>query len=506
MSTETLKFFEEKSTEAIINWMINHLTEEQIRMCLDQSGVPDTTTSPPSAPPAAASAAASSSDIKTTTLPDGTQMQVPQQGSDAAKKSNVSVTKKFLNKYRVKCENTQYLIKSVGAGGVQYYEFKEVDEEDLKVNPSLTEGEVAWTFQTKPISEFKDYCTEEDRELFQILKEENEEAFSNPPSDVLEVAADYVTSGLVSPIPIKTVPQVPDVSEPTPVAQSVEITESMMKALKVQQNSGSYIQQNYPELYAKGLTMFPVFIYGADGNKVLFMAAVVEGDKLILVKDVVNKALINNKFRKITEAISNAVTAGLYTPSDNIRTELSNSLTDPEIRAKIKFVYDQVKVTGINFYGTIDDEPENMSQDSFVDVQNEFPVYNLDNWPDTRAGMPENVQLKTKPKKKPTEMNETELKDHMTNIGYPHHLYYPEVYTNSLGVENVRYKKRESPLDNEDYEMVKNTPFVDFQGKPSMNSGPGKFGEENRAPDDNILLGKNLLSNMFEQDEELLFD
>ncbi len=386
MSTETLKFFEEKSTEAIINWMINHLTE----------------------------------------------------------------------------------------------------------------GEVAWTSQSKPISQFKDYCTDEDRELFQILKEENEEAFSNPPTDVLEVAADYVTSGLVSPIPIKSIPQVPDVSDPTPVTQTVEITESMMKALKVQQNSGAYMQQNYPELYAKGLTMFPVFIYGADGNKVLFMSAVVEDDKLTLVKDFVNKALINNKFRKITEAISNAIAAGLYTPTDNIRTELSDSLTDPEIKAKIKFIYDQVKVTGINFYGTIEDEPENMSQDSFVDIQDEvepenmfqdeFPVYSLDNWPDTRAGMSDDVQLKTKPKKKPTEMNETELKEHMTNIGYPHHLYYPEVYTNSLGVENIRYKKRETPIDNEEYEMIQNVPFVDFQGKPSINSGPGKFGEEE------------------EKEEELLFD
>ena len=42
MSTETLKFFEDKSTESIINWMISHLSEEQIRMCLDQSGIPDT--------------------------------------------------------------------------------------------------------------------------------------------------------------------------------------------------------------------------------------------------------------------------------------------------------------------------------------------------------------------------------------------------------------------------------------------------------------------------------
>ena len=40
MSAETLKFFEDKSPEEIINWMMDNLTEEQIRMCLDQAGIP----------------------------------------------------------------------------------------------------------------------------------------------------------------------------------------------------------------------------------------------------------------------------------------------------------------------------------------------------------------------------------------------------------------------------------------------------------------------------------
>ena len=48
MSTETIKFFEDKSTEDIINWMLNHLTEEQIKMCLDQTGIPKTDLSSPS--------------------------------------------------------------------------------------------------------------------------------------------------------------------------------------------------------------------------------------------------------------------------------------------------------------------------------------------------------------------------------------------------------------------------------------------------------------------------
>ena len=82
MSSETLKFFEEKSTEEIINWMLSNLSEDQIRMCLDQSGIPDTSVIKGKQPIAAA--AAGSGPVATVTLPDGTQKQLqPGEGSSS---------------------------------------------------------------------------------------------------------------------------------------------------------------------------------------------------------------------------------------------------------------------------------------------------------------------------------------------------------------------------------------------------------------------------------------
>ena len=42
MSAATLKFFDNLTTESIINWMITNLSDDQIKMCLNKSGVPDT--------------------------------------------------------------------------------------------------------------------------------------------------------------------------------------------------------------------------------------------------------------------------------------------------------------------------------------------------------------------------------------------------------------------------------------------------------------------------------
>ena len=155
MSTETLKFFEEKSTEEIINWMLSNLSEDQIRMCLDQSGIPDTSVIKGKEP------------IKTITSPDGTQKQLqPGEGSStdplpstvAPTTGNVKkdVTKIFLDKYRKKCNGTGYLIKTVSKEGVEYYEFKEIEDTDTPVTPGANSGDVGWVKKNLPISQFKD--------------------------------------------------------------------------------------------------------------------------------------------------------------------------------------------------------------------------------------------------------------------------------------------------------------------------------------------------------------
>ena len=66
--------------------------------------------------------------------------------------------------------------------------------------------------------------------------------------------------------------------------------------------------------------------------------------------------------------------------------------------------------------------------------------------------------------------------------------YKPEKYVNSLGVTNVRYVKRPNCPPTEEPVMVKNPFFAEFQGRPSVNTGPGKFGD----------IGN--------EDEDLLFD
>ena len=55
--------------------------------------------------------------------------------------------------------------------------------------------------------------------------------------------------------------------------------------------------------------------------------------------------------------------------------------------------------------------------------------------------------------------------------------YKPEKYVNSLGVTNVRYVKREKCSCEDEPVMVSRPIFTEFQGKRSVNSGPGLFGE-----------------------------
>jgi hypothetical protein len=251
MSTETLKFFEDKSTESIINWMMNHLTEEQIRMCLDQSTIPDS------------SLVATSSTTSIEAGPSITPLAVPPPAIRGASTPKKSATDLFTDKYRKKCYGTQYLIKQVTKEGVEYYEFKEVDEEDVSRNPSLKVGDVEWVFKKEPISTFKDYCTEDDKEVLEMLKEENMTKFLNPSDEVMLVATDYIRSGLVSPIPNVVVPAEEELV-PTPVQPQLQMTEQMIKAIKIQQTTSDSIRLEYPDLYSRGITMYPIFVYGSD--------------------------------------------------------------------------------------------------------------------------------------------------------------------------------------------------------------------------------------------------
>ena len=522
MSAETLKFFEEKSTEEIINWMLSNLSEDQIRMCLDQSGIPDTSMIKGKQPIAAA--AAGSSPIATITLPDGSQKQLqPGEGSSsdppptgvvrpppASRRRDVN--KIFLDKYRNKCNDMGYIIKSVSKDtGVEYYEFKEIEDGDIIISPGLTEGDVGWVKKTVPISKFKDFCTEEDREIFGFLKEENMETFLGAPAEVLEVSADYPTSGLVSPIPITTAPvDIEPTPTPTPVSteDTVDITEPMLKALKIQQASSGVMSENYPDLFSRGLTMYPVFVYGSDGDSVLYLSTVVVDGKLSFIKDAVNKRLLNSKFKNVVKSIQQNITDGLYTPSDNIQEELNEALKSiaQEITFKISKIYDPIKISGYTYFGTLDDdEPEWLKSAGEVlpDSQESFDVVGSQDFDEDMLMVPQlegdsspretfdmtdmsNV-INTVPKnKKVSDMSIPEIEERMRiQFGEKYvRDYKPEKYVNSLGVTNVRYVKRPNCPPSDEPVMVANPIFTEFQGKPSINTGPGRFGDAESEDED----------------------
>lgn len=470
MSAETLKFFEDKSTESIINWMMTHLTEEQIRMCLDQSGIPDTSLV---AEPGPSTSVQEPSVSLQTMLPS-----VPPPPVQEPQKPRPSAQDIFTDKYRKKCIGTQYLIKKVTKEGVEYFEFKEVEEEDLLGNLDLEIGTGNWVFKIEPISKFKDYCTDEDREILELLKEEYSEAYNKPRPEVVEVAMEYVRNGLQSPFPVGAIRQAPTKPVETPT-----ISPGIIKAIKIQQDATSILETEYPLLSSRGVTTYPVFVYDSDGPRIKHLNVSVEDGRLTLVEDVTNERLLNSKFKKVTKALNDAIINGTYNPPDNIQEEINQAMkrVNPEIPIRIKQIYDKEQIKGYTFFGTLSDDSLSVISDTEQQDIRDREIEDMikDREMEDMVKEMETINLKIKPKKKPSEMTQEELNRYV--IETRGHEYFsqfkPEIYTNALGFKNIRYVKRNYPLS-EDFEEVIPPKFIEFQGKPSVNAGPGKFGEE----------------------------
>lgn len=529
MSAETLKFFEDKNTEEIINWMLSNLSEDQIRMCLDQSGIPDTSVirGKGKEPIAAAAAAASSSSapVATMTLPDGSQKQLqPGEGtsSEPVKPREVKKDMKsmFLKRYRDMCYNHGILVKSVTIEEqpkqdnpavmekivkIEFYQFKEIDEGDDIVSTGSSQGDIGWVKKVVSPSEYAKLCKgdlgDETRDAFEALKSEEPEKFLNAPPEVLETSANYTESGLAPPIPVPVSAQIDVTQEPTPVTEAgqVEITEPMLKALKIQQKSSSFLRESYPDLFSKGLTMYPVFIYNSDKNQVLHLTAQIQDGKLVLVQDSTNKGLLNTKFKKITEGIKSAIDAGLYTPSGNIQSEFNEAQKDipQDITFRISKIYDPIRLEGYTYFGTLEDVDTDIDMMSFGEFDPMLlGAFDMDDMSDlqktkeipTVVGTPVK-QFSTK-SKKISDMTIPELEERMRIRFGPQYVkdYKPEKYVNSIGVTNVRYVKRTDCSKCTECPPEENPKFTGFGVKPSLNSelNENEFGTDS--------------------DEELLFD
>ena len=202
MSAETLKFFEDKSTEQIINWMIENLREDQIRMCLDQSGIPDTTVIREDPVPVApiiqaAAAAGPSMPIIEPSIPPPRPSTLfdaaPQVPSIAGSSTDPVYTQNYpddsrLDDLRSKCQSSGLLINSIKDGMVEFYQVVETDEdEEYTVISNVSDGEYGWVKKMMRLKEFEDnQCDDFDVKVYEAARENAEDKFKTDiPEEVI---------------------------------------------------------------------------------------------------------------------------------------------------------------------------------------------------------------------------------------------------------------------------------------------------------------------------------
>ena len=248
--------------------------------------------------------------------------------------------------------------------------------------------------------------------------------------------------------------------------------------------------------------MYPIFVYGSDGDLVLHLTTTVEDGKLTFIKESTHRKTLNTSFRKKTTAIKSKVEAGLYTPTENIQEELNEALKSisQDITLRISKIYDPIRLEGYTYFGTLDDAPD--SQGSFDVVGSQdldedmllVPELEGQSSPVERFNMMDisdtsNVVSSAPKSKKVSDMSIPEIEERMRIQFGEQYVrdYKPEKYVNSLGVTNVRYVKRPNCPSEDKPVMVSRPIFSEFQGKPSLNSGPGRFGESDSDSDEDLL-------------------
>lgn len=526
MSAETLKFFEDKSTEEIINWMIQHLSEEQIKLCLDTADIKPPVSDSPVETSAAASSGETSGSVAGSSsdpLPGSSQEPVsnvadvsdmfsgmdimPPSVGKATTKQDMATRK--LNVLRKRCLKRPYVLVSITKPDtinmVNYYDFNLVEDTDLQLNPGLEAGDVNWILKTQPELEFsREHCNKEDEGTLEELltyDESTPDKYNNPPSQVIEVVKEYLKLGIESPIPGLDTTKI---LEESPVS-TFRFNETLKKALLRQKSTCISIQKDYPLLYSKNLKSVPFFIYDYEGEStVKFYYAKFEDGSLKLVDDkkpIGNLPLI---FKMKTKDLEKELANGNYT-TDDLPTDLQNlvdSLPAP-VWDQLNALYNKDFLGSLTAFG-MDHDWEMINDDTSLDDQEMFrnPLPSYD-----EIEMPEltNLSISRPPARKGIarqiadgELSEEQIREHMYKLFGPRaeNLTY-EIYKPSNspeGTVQIKYvsNDKSSIIDPEfNAELLEADKFTSFQGQPDVNTGPGRFGDDKPS--------------LFEDGEPLLF-
>jgi hypothetical protein len=332
--SETLKFFDDKSPEQIIDWMLENLSEEQIRLCLDKSDLP-----PPPAPPqpepiislfeglqvAQPSDAGPSSSADP--LPGEVVVDVSEQVVPIVPivKKRETLQDKFLKKYRIRCANSPFIVEKVVGKIVHFWVF---DNREKK-----------WEKSEEPIEEFKDHCNEADERKLRKAKRAD---LLNMPSEARAVINDYIASGLQPPIDIS------QETEPAP-----ELNANIVRGLEAQFALAKWISEEHAILSANNITIPPLFIYGSTDTAVKHLTVVADDGELSLVDDTTKLDKLDRNFRGITLELMEAVDDGEYSITSNSIPQIQVLINSQpvEIREQLRIIYKSGVNPGLTLFG-----------------------------------------------------------------------------------------------------------------------------------------------------------
>ena len=316
MSSVTSNFFDDKTPEEIINWMLDKLTEDQIKTCLDQAGIPDTSLIRQPEEPVPA----------IPVIPE--EPGGPGSGSGSGFEPGPQTTME-LDQLRRACNNKLVLIEEITGQSVSFYEFGPDEDGDLK-----------WQKNQIGVSNFlSEICNEQkisaSDEILELDREEKEEmapglvTLSEVPSEVIRLASDYNLIGLPQPLDPSLL-ETPDVSEPEPtVVYDAAVSEAIMKQLSLENE----LKKKYPELYSAGMTKFPVFAHSvSDDGKISYISLILNDDNTFDFRERKNGSAlfltqVKKDLKELTGKIETAAATGWSRPGDYanvLDTALSN--------------------------------------------------------------------------------------------------------------------------------------------------------------------------------------
>ncbi len=359
MSAETLKYFDKLSNENIINWMIQNLTESQIRTCLSKEGSKDISKIPGGSGTRDQNEAAS--DVQRIYRGRLARKRISSPTLQPGSQNN-------LEELYSRCEGMGYVIAGVENDIVTYYHFKEFDSDvDIQagINRDVEDGVATWTYNTVPLDVFMDSrCEPDEREVFQSLREDpdNSDNFSPVPDDIYKAAQGYRKLGFDPPVDIYSISGDSPDEDIEPDPQYI-MSDTMMKAINTQKKSVEFMKKEFND-DSEYMKMWPIFFVSVDDdNKISYLFPQVSSDDIRFSMSKLNPRLLNTECKKLTKKIVSDIRSQNIT---NVMDKLNSALKeqDDDTICRIKFNYDEKNhftSFGESYYG---DDSDSLSSDN----------------------------------------------------------------------------------------------------------------------------------------------